>query len=326
MLLLNKKDIQSIFTMKDAIEADKLAFSMFNLDKCKSPIRTNFNSENANGSILYMPGYIKDLGVSGLKIVSVFPENGKYNLPSTPGTVLLVDDKTGMVVCLLDGTYVTELRTGAASGAAIDILAIKDSKIGALIGTGGQAESQLEAMLCARPSIEEVRVFSRNDEKRDRFVDAMQKKFNNVKIISSKSSNEAIKDADVIITVTTSTQAVIDGDYVKKGATVCGVGSYMPNMHEFDEKTIKKADKIYFDSKEAVLSEAGCIITPLNNGTICEKDFTGDLGQVINGDLVSRESDDEIIVFKTVGISVQDLVTSKMIYNKAVENKIGYEW
>lgn len=326
MLLLNRKDIESIFAMTDAIEADKKAFSMFSLDKCKSPIRTNFKSENADGSILYMPGYIKDLGISGLKIVSVFPENHKYNLPSTPGTVLLIDDKNGLVNCILDGTYVTELRTGAASGAAISLLANKGSKIGALIGCGGQAESQLDAMLTGCETLEEIRIYSRNKDKRTAFAKRMQEKYKSVKIIASPNSDEAIDNADVIIMVTTSSVPVINGDKVKKGALVSGVGSYMPNMHEFDEKTLIKADKIYFDSKDAVLSEAGCIITPLKKGKISESDFTGDLGDLINGNIPSRESEDEIIVFKTVGISVQDLVTAKMIFDKAVENNIGYEW
>lgn len=125
---------------------------------------------------------------------------------------------------------------------------------------------------------------------------------------------------------TTSNTAVINGDKVKKGALISGIGSYMPNMHEIDEKTLLKSDKIFFDSKEAVLSEAGCIITPLSKGIISEKNFTGDIGQVINGEIKGRESDDEIIVFKSVGISTQDIVTGKAIYEKALEKSVGFKW
>src|SRR5699024_5901541 len=114
-----------------------------------SHLRTNFASGNENGNILFMPGYAADIGVAGLKIVSVFPDNSKYDLPVTPGTVLLVDDKTGVVTSVLDGTYITEVRTGAASGAAIDLLAREGSETAALIGTGGQAESQFDAIIAA---------------------------------------------------------------------------------------------------------------------------------------------------------------------------------
>ncbi|WP_431689593.1 ornithine cyclodeaminase family protein [Peptostreptococcus anaerobius] len=327
MLLINKEEIKKIFTMKDAIEADKLAFSIFSKGGSISPLRTNIESKGAKGNILYMPGYIDKIGVSGLKIVSVFPDNPKIGLASTPGTILLVDDKTGMVSCVLDGTYVTEIRTGAATGAAVSLLARKGSKKAALIGSGGQAESQFDAIVTACETVEEVRIYSRTRENREKFATKMAEKYKGkVRVMASTSPEEAIDDADIIALATTSKEAIIDGKLLKKGALVSGVGSYMPNMHEIDEETLVRASKIYFDSKDAVLSEAGCIITPLEKGTITEEDFTGDLGDLINGDIVGRENDEEIIVFKSVGISTQDITTGKMIYDKALENKVGYEW
>ncbi|WP_101772638.1 ornithine cyclodeaminase family protein [Peptostreptococcus faecalis] len=326
MKLLNREDIKRIFTMEDAIESDKLAFSIHSDNKDISPLRTNIQSKSENGSIIFMPGYVDAIGAAGLKIVSVFSENAKRGLPSTPGTVLLVDDKTGVVSCILDGTYVTELRTGAAAGAAISILARKESKVGALIGTGGQAESQFDAMVTAAKNLEEIRVFSATKEKRDKFAEKMGTKYNNIKVFSVDSSDLAVEGADIITLVTTSTKPVINGDKIKKGATICGVGAYMPTMCEIDNKTLMKADKIYFDSKSAVLAEAGCFINALANGEITEKNFTGEIGEVINGKVKSRESDDEIIVFKTVGFSTQDVVTAKAIYDKALENSVGYDW
>lgn len=333
MLLLNKEDIKKVFSMRDAIEADKKAYSIFSANKSITPLRTNFTSENEKGNILFMPGYVPSLGVSGLKVVSVFPENPKKGLLSTIGTVMLVDDTTGEVTSIFDGTYVTALRTGAASGCALDILARKDSEIGALIGTGSQAECQLDAMIEACKNLKDIRIFSRNEEKRNKFVDSMNKKYkdemgegNYPNLIAVESSDKAIDGADVIIMATTSSTPVINGDLIKKGATISGVGSYMPTMHEFDEKALVKADKIFFDSEDAVLSEAGCILTPLDSGAITKEDFSGDIGQVINGNIPGRESDDEIIVFKSVGISVQDIVTAREIYNMAAENNVGTVW
>ncbi|WP_300281798.1 ornithine cyclodeaminase family protein [Peptacetobacter sp.] len=327
MLLLNKEDIKKVFTMKDAIEADKKAYQSFCENDAIVPIRTNIGTERAGESMLFMPGYVKSLESAGVKIVSVFPENAKKGKPVVPATVILMDATTGEVISILDGTYITRVRTGAASGAAIDLLAKKDSKIGALIGTGGQAPAQLEAMLAAR-DFEEVRVYSRNKEKREKFAEDMDAELKSygTKIIASQSSEEAISDADVIVLATTSQVPVIDGNLVKNGALISGVGSYMPNMHEIDEISIKRSSKIFCDSVDAVLEEAGCIITPLKKGIITKESLNKELGDVVSGKIPGRESDDEIIIFKSVGIGVQDVVTAKMIYDRAVEKNIGTNW
>ncbi|WP_024621682.1 ornithine cyclodeaminase family protein [Metaclostridioides mangenotii] len=327
MLLLSKEDIKSIFTMKDAIEADKEAFRIFTEKKSVVPLRTNIPAPKHEGSLLFMPGYIEDIDCAGVKIVSVFPKNVEKGIPSTPATVLLLDGTTGEVCSILDGTYVTQIRTGAASGAAFDVLAREDAKIGALIGTGGQAESQLEAMIAAR-DLDEVRIFNRSLKKAQAFVDLMDKELASydTKFLAVDNSDVAVDGADMIITVTNSNTPVFDGSKVKKGATISGVGSYQPNMQEIDPTTLTRASKIFFDSEEAVLAEAGDFIKPLEAGIISKGDFTGELGSVINGSLVGRENDDEIIVFKSVGISVQDVVTAKMIYDKALELSVGTEW
>ena len=231
------------------------------------------------------------------------------------------------MIAVLDGTYVTQLRTGAASGAAFDVLARKDARIGALIGTGGQAATQLEAMLAAR-DIKEVRVFDLNYDRTKEFADRMQEELASygAKIVAAKTSDEAVEGADLLITVTPSSKPVFDASKVKEGATISCVGAYQPHMQEMDPAILTRASKIYFDSKEAVLSESGDILIPLEQGTITEEDFTGDLGNVIKGDLVGRENEEEIIVFETVGVATQDLVAARTIYDKAVEAGVGIEW
>ena len=150
MLLLSRENIKQVFTMKDAIEADKVAFQLFSEGKTDVPLRTQIVSEKQNGTFLFMPSYAPDLDAAALKIINIFPDNIDKGLASAPAQVLLVDGKTGYVSALLDGVTVTQLRTGAASGVAFDVLGRKDAKKGALIGTGGQAATQLEAMICAR--------------------------------------------------------------------------------------------------------------------------------------------------------------------------------
>lgn len=327
MLLLSKKDIQKVFTMKDAVEADKEAFTLFSEGKSVVPLRTNIGAPKHDGAFLFMPSYVEDLECSAIKIVNVFPKNIEKGIPTTPAQVLLIDGKTGVVISVLDGTYVTQLRTGAASGVAFDVLANPTAKKGALIGTGGQAATQLEAMLAVR-DLEEVKVYDINLQRTEEFVEKMNEELASygTRIIAAKSSDEAIEDADMIVTVTPSSKPVFDGNKVKAGATVSCVGSYQPHMQEMDSVILQRAGKIYFDSEEAVLSEAGDILIPLADGLITKEDFTGDLGDVLLGKVIGRETEEEIIVFKTVGIGTQDLVTAKHIYDKAVEQGIGTEW
>src|SRR5699024_1176395 len=146
MLLLSREDIKKVFTMKDAVEADKKAFQLVVEGKCDSPIRTNIQAPKYDGSFLFMPAYVEEMDTASLKVVNIFPHNIDRGLPSSPAQVFLIDGTTGIVEAVLDGTYVTQLRTGAATGAAFDLLAKKDCRVGALIGTGGQAATQLEAM------------------------------------------------------------------------------------------------------------------------------------------------------------------------------------
>ncbi len=327
MLLLKKEDIQKVFTMKDAIEANKRAFQLVVEGKCDAPLRTNIQAPKHGGSFLCMPAYVEEMDTASVKIVNVFPDNLNKGLPSTPAQVLLIDGTTGVVSAVLDGTYVTQVRTGAASGAAFDLLAVKDAKIGALIGTGGQAAAQLEAMLAAR-TLDEVRVYSLHHERAVAFAEKMQQELSSygAKILAVNSSDEAIDSADLVVTVTPSSKPVFDGTKIKKGATVSCVGAYQHHMQEMDPVILTRASKIYFDSKDAVLSEAGDILIPLEQGIITEDDFTGDLGNVIKGELVGRENDDEIIVFETVGVATQDLIAAKEIYDKALAAGVGMEW
>lgn len=301
--------------MPDVIDAVKQAFSMAEKGLIDVPLRTVIPT--ANGSLLFMPAYAAGLGLAVLKNVNVFPGNAAAGLCTTPAEILLIDAETGYYLAMLDGTYVTQLRTGAASGAAFDILARKHCRKGALIGTGGQAESQLEAMLAVR-DLDEVSIFSRTPERCKAFVDRMRVKFaaDGVLLKCAGTSDECIEDADLIITVTTSGEPVFDGSKVKNGATVSCVGTYEPDKHEIDPALLVRADKIFCDNKEAALSESGDLLIPIRQGLVSENDIQGGLGEVINGTLPGRENDDEIIVFETVGIAAQDLITSAMIYEK----------
>lgn len=325
MLLLQREDIERVFSMKDAIEADKEAFALASAQKAVMPLRTTLSATDS--TFLFMPSYAEELKYGALKTVNVFPGNAEKGIPVTQGLITLMDGETGAFAAVLDGTYVTALRTGASAGAAFDLFARKDASVGALIGTGGQAQAQLEAMICNR-NLKEVRVFSRREEKRIAFAKRMNDLYGSgsLCIIPVPSADEAVTGADVIAAATTSTTPVIKGDCVKAGAVVCGVGSYTPHMVELDVTLLKKAASIYVDSKEAVWAEAGDFLIPEKTGEFSRSDITGEVGDVINGIVKGREHEDDIIVFKSVGIGVQDLVTAARIYEKAKAAQVGTQW
>lgn len=323
MLVLSKEDIRKVFSMKDAVESVKEAFAIYSEGKSVVPLRVNIDVPKHSGQSLFMPGYVPELDSVGIKIVSVFPKNVEKGIPSVPAQMILLDGTTGEVCCIMDGTYLTQLRTGAASGAATDVLAVQDAKVGAIFGAGGQAMRQLEALLAVR-KLELVKIFALGDEAK-KFVDSAKAELKEykVEIIVAESAEEAVKDADIITVVTTSKKPVFKGQLVKKGAHINGVGSYTREMQELDEYIIKEADKIFVDSKSAVLAESGDFIQPMEKGIIDKNRITGELGEIISGKIKGRENDEQITLFKTVGIAVQDVVTASKIYKKALEKSIG---
>jgi ornithine cyclodeaminase len=322
MLILSKTDIQKLFTMQDAIQASKEALRIYSEKKSIVPLRLNIDIQKEQGQCLFMPAYAEELNIVGVKIVSIFPHNVSLGKSSISGQMMLIDGKTGEVCAMLDGAYLTQLRTGALQGAATDILARADAKVAVLFGTGGQADAQLEAMLSVR-KLEEVFVAGTNFDRTQLFVKAMQKKFAsfNTKIVAVKDGNAALKEADIITVVTTSKTPVFDGTLVKKGTHINGIGSFMPDMQELPETIIQPANKIYFDT-DAVLAEAGDFIIPLKKGLITTADFDGDLGEVILGTIKGRETEEEVTVFKSVGTAILDLVTAHHIYKKALNQSI----
>ncbi len=323
--ILKQADMKKVFSMKDAVQADKDALELYSSGRSDIPLRVNLDVPEHQGQSLYMPGYAAAANALGVKIVSVYPKNIEKGLTSVPATMVLVNNETGEVCSLMDGTFLTRIRTGAVSGAAADVLARKDSRVFALFGTGGQAETQLEAVLTVRP-IQIVKVFDISAERAENFAERMSKAFGekfHVRIVAAKSSDEAIEDADIITCVTTTKTPVFDGRKVKKGCHINGVGSYTPEMHEIDEYSVTHADKVYVDTRDGVLNESGDLIIPIKNGTFKPENVTGELGEVISGKVPGRTSEDEITIFKTTGSAVLDIVTARRIYESALEKGIG---
>lgn len=324
IVVLNEKDMREVFDMKAAVQADKDALELYSAGNANIPLRANLNVPEFEGQSLYMYGYAAPAHALGVKIVSVYPKNIEKGLTSVPATMVLVNAETGEVCCMMDGTFLTRIRTGAVAGAATDVLARKDSKVFALFGTGGQAETQLEAVLCVRP-IELVKVFDLNLDRAKDFATRMQEKFGEkygVKIVAAQTSEEALEDADVVTAVTTASKAVFDGKLVKKNAHVNGVGSYTPDMAEIDQYIVENADVVAVDTRDGAINESGDLINPIKAGTLKESSCV-ELGEIISKKANGRANDDQLTFFETTGSAVLDIVTAQRIYEAAVAKGMG---
>lgn len=321
VLVLKEHEMAEVITMKEVIESDKKALAMYSGGKSNIPLRINLSVPKHGGNSLYMPGYAEDADALGLKIVSVYPGNPALGLPSVPGSMILLDAKTGTLASIMDGSYLTKLRTGALSGAATDLLARKDASTFMIIGVGGQAECQVEAVLAVR-NIKKVYVAATRIERAEAFAAKMKERYAEKYGVDSfeaiEDINSHVADCDIISCATTSFTPVFDGTKVKKGCHINGVGSYTPDMLELPREAIARANKVYFDTMEGVINEAGDIMDAISSSALDkEKGITGELGALVLGNIKGRENDEEITLFKSTGTAVLDLVVAKAIYDKA---------
>ena len=324
MLVISREDILRVFSMRDAIESDKRAFVMQARGQCDSPLRASFDIEKGGGQSLFMPAHVRGLDATGVKIVSVFTGNPAKGKPAVPATMILLDDECGEIQSIMDGTTLTQMRTGALSGAATELLARPDASVAALFGTGGQAAYQLLAMLTVRP-FKEVRVFDVDEKRRAAFVAAqgpVAEGFG-ARLVAARSPTEAVEGADVITTVTTSADPVFSARSVRAGAHVNSIGSYTPKMREMESDLLVKARVVYADNKAAVLAEAGDFTQPIAAGIFGPERIDGELGELIDGKKPGRRGPQDITVFKSVGFAALDVVAAQTIYAKARAAGIG---
>lgn len=322
VLLLSKNDLESILTMDDVMEAVEEGFRQFSLGNVKMPLRTVLNIEKNGGQVLYMPAYVGGIGALAVKVVSVYPNNPTlHKLPTIQGTVLLNDPETGALLSIMDGGFITAMRTGAVSGLATKYLARKNAKVAGIFGCGVQAKTQLIANKEAR-KLETVKAYDISPEACKTFCEEMSKKLG-IEVIPADSPRDVVANSDIIITATVSKQPVFKGEWLESGSHINGIGSHHgPGWRELDETTIKKA-KLVVDSREACLKEAGDIIDAIQMGVISQEHIYAELGEIILGKKRARVNDEEITLFKSVGLALQDAATAMKAYEKAKTMDIG---
>ncbi len=325
MRILSRADVQRAISMKDAIAIVRDAFAQLSAGQATVPLRVSVPIQKHDGVTLFMPAHLHASDALAVKIVSVHNQNPAKGLPLIHALVVVIDAATGKPVAAMEGGYLTALRTGAASGVSTDLLARRDARVAAIFGAGVQGRTQLLAVAAVR-KLERVYVYDAMPGHADKFVREMRGQPGiPTGLRAASSSTEAVREADIICTATTSTKPVFSGNDIKPGVHISAIGAYTPQMQEIDETTLKRANKIVIDHHEGALAEAGDLIIALKSGAIKPSDIYAEIGEIAAGKKPGRERDDEITFFKSVGNAVQDASVARAIYDAAVREDLGTE-
>ena len=321
VLFISRKDVESILSMRETIEAVEKAFREHGLGTVSMPLRPVIRVDSQKGMVAFMPAYLEGMESLGIKVVSVYADNPtKYNLPTIQGIVLLNDPKTGTVVAIMDGAFLTAMRTGAASGVATKYLASKNAKVVGVIGTGVQGRTQV-AGVCEVRAIEKVKAYDVIPDRCSTFCKQVSADLK-VDAVPVSSPELAVKDSDIVVTASTSKTPVLNGDWLDKGTHVNAIGSHTPDSRELDATAIKRA-KVVVDSRDAALKEAGDLMIPISQGIISPDHIYAELGEIITGRKIGRESEDDITLFKSQGLAIQDVSAASKVYEIAVKKGLG---
>ncbi len=324
-LLLNRSDVQQVLTMAKAIDVVEAAFGELAHNTAEMPPRTVMIDPAVGGWIAYMPAYLKSGGGLGVKAVTVYKDNPtKFGLPTTIGTILVQDNQTGEVVAAMDGGYLTAVRTGAVSGVATRHMARPDSKVGGVLGAGVQARQQAVAVAEAS-NVDTILTFSLDDDtSRREFADWVAQA-TGLDVQLATSTEALCRESDIVALATTATNPIVNANWWKPGAHINAIGSHAPGLRELDTASIQRA-RIICDQLDACMAEAGDLQIPVEDGDYAWCDIAGDLGDVVNGDTPGRTTDDEVTIFKSVGLAIQDISCAALVYREAVANDIGQEF
>lgn len=318
--LLTEAHVTALLPIADLVTAMETALARFSAGDVLQPVRTVLSVGPTKAYFGLMPAYVADPPQLGAKLVTVFGENHTRGLPSHLATVLLLDPDTGALIALMDGRYITEARTAAVSAVSARHMSRPESATLAILGTGVQARSHLEALATVRP-IRQVRVWSPRVESRERFVSDMSGHVA-AAITAAPSAEAAVRGADIVVLVTSSPTPVLESSWVDAGAHVIAVGACRPEQREMDPALVARG-RLVVDSRAAALVESGDVVLGMAEGRFAASHVTGELGDVVRGTLQGRASAEEITIFKSLGLAVEDVVAADLVYRRALDTGAG---
>jgi len=318
ILWLNRKDVESLLDMKGTIKVVEEAFRQHGLKKVQMPPKLYLDFKKHNGDLRTMPAYLEEQDITGVKIVNVHPDNPKKGFPTVMALVILNSTTTGAPLSIMDGTFLTDMRTGAAGGIAVKYLACKNAKTIGFVGTGNQARTQLQA-INEIMDIHEIKITSTSEKKTIAFKDDMELVIECE--ITPKKTIKEVCDCDILVTTTPSREPIVMNDWISEGTHINAIGADAAGKEELDPAILKRAKVVVDDLPQA--SHSGEINVPFSKKIITEKDIYAELGEIITGQKKVRTDDSDITVFDSTGLAIQDVATANMVYQKALQKNFG---
>ncbi len=320
MLVLSEKQVQSLIDIDELIAALEQAHIQYSTGKAVMPVRLVVPLPQIQGRITSMPGYLNEDKALGMKVVTYFQDNPKQNLPAILATIMLFSSESGKMIAAMDGGYITAIRTACASALATRILANPNTPVLGILGAGVQARAHIEALSRVR-QLSHIKLYSPSGKSALGIKAALEKP-DGIPIEVVDSAQAAVRDSDLLVTVTTAKDPIFQVEWLKPGVHINAVGSHRPDLREIDGATLKHA-KVVVDSREAIMAECGDILLALKEQSISADDIHGEIGEVLAGTKAGRISSSEVTLYKSVGIAIQDVATAHMVYRKALAQNVG---
>jgi len=323
ILILTHADVERLLPMSECINLMSDALSQLAKGQAHQPLRMIVRPPQAKGLLAMMPAHLAGPRPAlGVKALSFFPSNPSIGKDAHQGSVLLYDNNTGELRALMNASAITAIRTAAVSGVATRALAREDASVLAIIGAGVEARTHLDAMACVRP-VKVARVASARRERAEQFAKEMRAHFQ-FPIVATSSVEEAVRGAEIIVTVTTAREPVLRYSWVARGAHVNAVGASIPTHREIDSETVR-ASALFVDRRESAQAEAGDFLLAVKDGAIGKDHIRAELGEVLIGTAPGRQSPDELTLFKSLGLAVEDVASADFLYARAKEVGAG-QW
>lgn len=320
ILWLDQSDVKSVLDMSSTLSAVESGFREHGLKKVQMPPKSYLYFTEHNGDLRTMPSFMEEQDISGVKIVNVHPDNRQKGLPTVMAVMVLNSTETGAPLAIMDGSYLTGMRTGAAGGVATKYLARRNSKVVGMVGVGDQARTQLFA-LSEVMDIDEVKITDRKPSSCDSFEKEMQQ------VVSCdftrKDSIKDVCECDVLVTTTPVRNPIVRSEWVLDGTHINAIGADAMGKQELESSLLKRSKVVVDDIIQA--SHSGEVNVLISSGAFSETEIYAELGEIVAGTKPGRESDEEITIFDSTGLAVQDLATANMVYKKALEKGIGRE-
>ena len=320
MLVLSETQVQSLIDIDELIAALEHAHIQYSTGKAVMPVRLVVPLPQIQGRITSMPGFLSDDQALAMKVVTYFQENPKKNLPAILGTILLFSSETGKLIAVMDGSYITAIRTACASAMATKALANADTPVMGILGAGVQARTHIQALSRVR-KIKRVKIYSPSGAS----ASAIKKDLEpatGITVEVAPSPEEALRGADIVVTASTAKTPIVKVESLKAGVHINAVGSHRPDSRELDGATMARA-RVVVDSREAIMAECGDILLAIEENSIGKNHIHAEIGEVLAGAKSGRSSAAEITLYKSVGIAIQDVATARLVYHKALERGIG---